>query len=191
MPVKSAAYMIKNNNIGQDILGPMLKEPARTAQHKQAWIIPQANDVNKIIELPFRVVDGLNKSADMAEYFGFTKRQSSYYREAAESLNLVKLDEKNIYKLTDTGKRFVNLPIAKRNHLLCRQMMELPIIKEILTNLYDKKSLTYSEIAAIIEENTNLTGQTPARRASGLKNWFYWLYSATGIVKSGRNRIFL
>ncbi|MCE1246479.1 MAG: AAA-associated domain-containing protein [Firmicutes bacterium] len=147
--------------------------------------------MNKIIELPFRVAEGLNKSADIAGYFGFAQRQSSYYREAAEALKLVKLDEGNIYTLTPTGRKFTTLPIEKRNQLLCRQMMDLPIIKEILSNLYEKKTLTFTEVARIIGYNTNLTGETPARRASCLKNWFYWLYSATGMIKVSKTRLFL
>jgi hypothetical protein len=65
--------------------------------------IPQADDVNKIIQFPLRVFEGYDTSQKMIDAFGFVKRQSSYYRQAAEILGLVEQD-KNRYKLTDRGE---------------------------------------------------------------------------------------
>lgn len=48
--------------------------------------IPQADDVNKIIQFPFRVFEGYDTSEKMVDAFGFVRRQSSYYRQAAEIL---------------------------------------------------------------------------------------------------------
>lgn len=153
--------------------------------------IPQANDVNKIMEFPFRIAEGMDNAKEIAEYFEFTNRQSSYYREAVQNMGFADMRDKNRYVLTQLGERFVNLPVEKRNKLLCRRMMNLPIIKEIMTRLYEKKSLSMKEIARIIEENSDLSGQTPKRRTSTLRSWFWWLYIALGIVKVGRESIFI
>ncbi len=44
-------------------------------------IIPQADDLRKIAELPFRVAEGNTTSSALARAFGFNERQGRYYRE--------------------------------------------------------------------------------------------------------------
>jgi hypothetical protein len=77
-------------------------------------LIPQANDVSKIIELVFKVGEGVNNYRDVAGYFQFNERQSSHYREAAEALGLVS-SANGTYRLTDVGKELVRLPAEQRN----------------------------------------------------------------------------
>src|SRR5438132_823337 len=55
-------------------------------------IPPQADAVHKIIQLPFRVMEGFDTAEKMAIAFGFHKRQSSYYRAASEELGLVEMN---------------------------------------------------------------------------------------------------
>ena len=68
-------------------------------------LVPQANDLNKVIELVFKVNEGINNYRQIAGHFYFNERQSSYYREAAEALGLVYSD-KGEYYLTDVGKNW-------------------------------------------------------------------------------------
>ena len=44
--------------------------------------IPQADDVNKILQFPLRIFEGYDTSEKMMDAFGFVKRQSSYYMHA-------------------------------------------------------------------------------------------------------------
>jgi hypothetical protein len=71
--------------------------------------IPQADDVNKILQFPFRVFEGYDTSEKMIKAFGFVQRQSSYYRQAAEILGLVRLESDKKYKLTDIGEQYLKL----------------------------------------------------------------------------------
>ncbi len=66
---------------------------------------PQADSVSKIMELPFRVMEGYDTAQRMTKAFNFTKRQSSYYRAAAEELGLITM-EGNTYKLTQRVRCF-------------------------------------------------------------------------------------
>ncbi|MCD4782949.1 MAG: DNA adenine methylase [Candidatus Eremiobacteraeota bacterium] len=176
----------------QDGFTDLFPETTKIGEKKSKNLyIPQANDIDKIMEFPFRIAEGMDNAREIAEYFEFTKRQSSYYREAVQNLGFADMRDKNRYVLTPLGKRFVNLPVEKRNKLLCREMMNLPILKEIMTRLYERKSLSMNEIAKIIEKNSDLSGQTPKRRTGTLRAWFWWLYIALGIVKVGRESIFI
>jgi hypothetical protein len=149
--------------------------------------IPQANDVKTIIELVFKVHEGINNHIDVAEYFDFDKRQSSYYREAAEVLGLV-VSEKGEYRLTEIGTQLVQLPAENRNLFIAQLLADFDLIKAALDQLGDKKELSQNDIELIIAKKSNLTGTTIPRRAASLKSWLRWMSHATGsfvATKSG------
>jgi len=171
----------------REILFQKSEEPEKT---QQDWAIPQADDMEKIISIPFLIDNGINTAKKIAGALEFTLRQSSYYRKAAQDLDFLKKGKGKFF-LTDIGKKFIKMPVEKRNRFLSRQMLKLPIMKEIMANLYEKKCLRIKDIAQIIEENSNLHGTTTRRRARTIRAWFCWLYSALGIVKVGRDSIFI
>ncbi len=191
--LQTVRYRIIADKSEKDLLGDFLRnaEPCKNTENR--FHIPQANDVEKIIGVVFQVAEGLCNAKEIADQFELTHRQGNYYLDAGYSLGLLDKSggRKTTYRLTDTGKRFVTLPVHKRNNLLCRLMMEMPIVKEVMTGLYEKKSLSMSEMAGIIEMNSDLSGKTPRRRAGTLRSWFWWLYAAVGVVKVGRGRVFI
>lgn len=152
-------------------------------KRKHKVIVPQANDVEKILEFPFRVSEGMNNSADIAKYFDFDPRQSSYYREATEALGLVELRNGKYY-LTDIGQVFIASPVQKRNELLARLMFELPIMHEVLMEILIKpsKKISGKEIINIVESNSYLTGSTLPRRTQTILAWFRWIQKGVGIL---------
>ena len=75
--------------------------------------IPQADKVDRIIQYPLMNSQGHDTAEKMMSLFDFTNRQSSYYRHASEILGLVKSDDNNKYKLTDTGEEYLKLPAEK------------------------------------------------------------------------------
>ena len=142
-------------------------------------LVPQANDINKVIELVFKVNEGINHYKNVAEYFEFDERQSSYYREAAEALGLV-VSEKGFYQLTKTGEQLVSLPTEKRNHFIVDLLSDFNLIREGLTILKEKGQLRQDDLENLIQKESNLSGTTIPRRASSLMSWFKWIAEATG-----------
>jgi hypothetical protein len=142
-------------------------------------LIPQANDVNKIIELVFKVSEGVNNYRDVAGYFQFDERQSSYYREAAEALGLV-CSKNGKYHLTEVGKELVQLPAEKRNLFFAGLLADFNLVKDALDTLREKGNLNQTGIEALIAENSSLTGSTIPRRAGSLMSWLRWMSEATG-----------
>lgn len=191
--VTAKKYRIFYNKREMDLLGYYLHQVNEQKLPENRLHIPQANDVEKIIGVVFQVAEGLNNAKEIAEQFDLTHRQGNYYLDAGYSLGLLEKTKgrKAIYELTDAGKSFITLPVHKRNSRLCRLMMEMPIIKEIMTKLYEKKTLSMKEMAGIIEEHSDLSANTSRRRAGTLRSWFWWLYAAVGVVKVGRGRVFI
>ena len=112
-------------------------------------LIPQANDLDKVLELVFKVNEGINHYQTVAKYFGFDERQSSYYREAAEALGLV-VSENGKYALTDSGKEIVTLPALQRHLHFAKLLADFHLIRESLSIIQSQKKLSKSDVERII-----------------------------------------
>jgi hypothetical protein len=146
--------------------------------------VPQADSVDKIMAFPFRVAEGLDSAEKIKEAFGFTKRQSSYYRQAAEILGLVAMQHDR-YLLTGEGERYVRLPIEERVTQMCRLLLSYRLMSEMWARLsVDPKAVvSKGDIVALIGRRSDLGGSTPLRRAQTMVAWFRWMQSHLGIVE--------
>lgn len=163
---------------------PERSVPREHSPRLAANVIPQADDVRKIIEFPFRVAEGLDRAADIARAYEFNERQSRYYSEAAEAVGLVSSQDGR-YALTETGAAFVRLPVQQRNELLFRQMLRLPVMYEILVELFlrPEKALNRDDIATIISRMSTLKGDTLRRRSQTLLAWLRWVHRSVGVIQ--------
>ena len=143
-------------------------------------LIPQANDLEKVLELVFKVSEGVDNYVDIANHFQFDLRQSSYYREAAEALNLVH-SENGKYHLTEVGKKLVSLSTEKRNIFFTNVLLDFTIVKESIATLKQNKILTKQDLENIVAKNSKLGGTTVGRRAGSLASWLKWISSSLGI----------
>lgn len=142
-------------------------------------LIPQANDLDKVLELVFRVDSGMTDAASIASHFSFDTRQSSYYREAAEALGLV-YKEGSRYHLTETGEHLMSLGAEDRNIMFAKILSNFNLVKDSMDLLKNKGSLNRADIERLVAAKSNLTGSTVGRRASSLMSWFKWLSAKTG-----------
>ncbi len=155
-------------------------------------VVPQADDLAKIIELPIQVHLGSADSEKIARHFHFTKRQSSYYRQATEGLGLVELRGRK-YELTRTGHRFVGLSVPERNRAMTELLFRHPIVQETLKALLSNQDAPVSKanIEKIISESSRLTRTTLARRAQTILAWFRWIQRNFGLVVVSGDHIWL
>lgn len=157
------------------------------------WRVPQADTVAKIEEFPFLVRNGIDDAEQVAAYFDFTQRQSSYYRQAAEILGLIETDNHH-YKLTSTGEEFVGLRPDRRNEMMAKQMLQVPVMNEVLQQLIQRLGqgggyLHKDDIASLIDEHTDLSGATLGRRAQSVLAWFTWISERVGLVEVDGRRV--
>lgn len=142
-------------------------------------LVPQANDLDKVLELVFKVNEGMNHYQTVAQHFGFDERQSSYYREAAEALGLV-VSEAGKYTLTDTGKELVSLPTLQRHIYFAKLLADFHLIRESLSLIQSQKKLSKEDVEKIIASRSTLSGTTIGRRANSLWAWLKWIGTHTG-----------
>jgi hypothetical protein len=146
--------------------------------------IPQADDVNKIIEFSIRVLEGYDNAESIKAVLGFVNRQSSYYRQAAELLGLVETTEGHRYRLTDNGEKLVKLSGETRSNFVCKLLLQFPIINEIFLEISSsrKKMVTRKEIENLIVRTSSISGSTVLRRGRTIISWFKWIRNNLGIV---------
>lgn len=166
--------LVTKKSIKINTVGAVNFDEISTSLNEKQTVPPQADDFEKVVELVFKVDEGFDNSQKIANYFDFSERQSSYYRQAAESLDLI-YSLNGIYQLTDEGKHFVQLPALDRSIFISNQLRKFSLIKEALDVLYAKKKLTREDLIKIIERNSTLSGSTVPRRAKTLLSWLKWI----------------
>ena len=147
--------------------------------------VPQADSVDKIMAFPFRVAEGFDTSEKIKEVFGFTVRQSSYYRQAAEILGLVAMNQSNKYFLTEEGERYIRLPTEERVRQMCRMLLSYSLMSKVWARLsVDSMAVVpKEEVAALVKRESRLGGTTPPRRAQTIVAWLRWIQNHLGIVE--------
>jgi hypothetical protein len=151
---------------------------------KEKIKIPQADKIEKIIQFPLRIAEGYDTSEKIMEVFGFTIRQSSYYRHATEILGLV-VNDRYTYKLTDKGEEYLKLPAGKKSSFICRLILEFPIINSIFLEVSSdpRKVITEQDIIQLLKRRSDITGDTLFRRTRTIISWFKWIRNNLGIVE--------
>lgn len=140
---------------------------------------PQANDLDKVVDLVMLIEGDIRTKSEIADSFEFDERQADYYANAARYLGLVDRYGSE-FQLTAQGREFLGIEtLASRTHFLLSQMLRRPALRQAIQHLEYRKMnverISDHEIAGIIEANTDLSGSTPGRRASTVRSWMNWI----------------
>lgn len=140
---------------------------------------PQANDLDKVIDTVSVVNQGYIDKVSIAEIFEFDERQGDYYANAARYLGFLERKD-NEFFLTPQGNKLLeyNSPSQRANYIV-EQLARRPVFHQVFQYLLDS-NLDFDlveeiNIPQIIENNTNLKGSTPERRASTVRQWLRWI----------------
>ncbi len=158
-------------------------------------IVPQADDLNKVFELLTLVEAGLNRAEDVADYFVFDKRQSNYYREAAEYLGLIRSSRANgyLYSLTDLGILVLSEPTTTRATILAKVIVNSWIFLELIDRSRVKGFFTVTDIeetiasAKTVDGEQHYRGTTVGRRRHTVTTWLEWLSQEIGCFVRNNN----
>jgi hypothetical protein len=137
---------------------------------------PQANDLDKVVDVVRAVEQGNFKTEELCDSFGFVPRQADYYRNAARYLDLIDGDA-----VTELGVRLLSQNFRdNRNELLFRCLAARPIFRlciQILSDRdFDVNRITVTEIEGVVSSvRSDLSSDTQRRRASTVRQWLKWL----------------
>ncbi len=174
---KSICVMVNESPIVELSISKIIRNPKIIKENQIPF--PQANDLDKVIDLiSLLSSDRMNKYR-ISDFFEFEDRQGDYYANAAMYLGFVS-KENTDYFLTPLGYRLVELKSQQeRTSVIIDQIFQHNIFVRSF-ELLVKKGLDFSklsdaEIGQVIQENTNLSGSTPLRRASTVRKWLEWV----------------
>lgn len=144
---------------------------------------PQANDIDKVIDIIINWSQGLTTKEAITKFFEFDIRQADYYANAAIYLGLLdRSDERGQFILTSEGKRLAQFSSrGLRNEYLFRQMIRKPVFHEIFSYLVSVgchiEEIKPNIIAEIIQKHTlkDCNDTTAKRRSSTVRKWLHWM----------------
>lgn len=142
---------------------------------------PQANDLDKVIDIVINNKAGLTTKSAIAEFFNFEERQGDYYANAAIYLGLLKRKPDSAeFDLTREGQYISKSEHrSNRNLTLLQQMAKRPTFHEILQYAYDNKikigDVSPDFVAGVIRKYYNINDNTARRRSSTVLSWLRWI----------------
>jgi hypothetical protein len=155
-------------------------------------MIPQADDIIKIMDIPLAVANGAFTLSGVSKRYSFDKRQALYYFEAAEMLGLV-VKTRARYSLSPLGKRYLAFENPQRKRMLILRILSLEVCTVILGELIASPihSLSYIDVEGIVAAHAHLSRTTIRRRAHTLLNWFRWIGQETRAFKVDGDKLSL
>lgn len=141
--------------------------------------VPQADDLDKVLEVPALVAAGAETSADIAEKLDMVERQGLYYATAAQILGLVDIDDKHNITLTTEGRQYLSENVNLQKSHARQLVMHTPIIKHILAGLGVKRPRYESHYHLLDDslwvqdqiEELGYASETALRRAFTIRAW--------------------
>lgn len=143
-------------------------------------IVPQADDLNKILELLTLINSGQNTVTDIADHFVFDVRQSNYYGEAAEFLGLITRN-RGVFELTERGFQFISTDPSRQQLFIAKLVINTWFFKELLRRARRKRFFTELDIRTLIDAvekesgNKRYTQSTVGRRIKTIVSWSRWI----------------
>lgn len=140
---------------------------------------PQANDLDKLIDLILLLAQRPLAKEAIAQAFGMDDRQADYYANAGGYLCWVEKTEGQ-YGLTTEGLRLAGLRTrAQRSEAVLLGLLRDATLREIfaawLASGLRSEALGIDRIAACILAHHDLSPATAGRRAGGILRWLEWV----------------
>jgi hypothetical protein len=137
--------------------------------------VPQADDVNKIIDLLSFLLTEPKDKFEIAQCFEFDERQGDYYGNAAAYIGVVK-KEGIKFILTDQGVELLKIRNRENRNLKLAELILSTSLFHDLMYLFINQDKYISDVQIISRlAKDGLTGETLTRRKSTAKSWIDWI----------------
>lgn len=137
--------------------------------------VPQADDLNKVIDLVTFLTDNKADKFDISNFFEFDERQGDYYANAGRYIGLIE-KENNLFQISKSGKELISLKNREhRNLFLIKKILSTKLFNDLLKIYFEQdKRINDDQIVERIAKE-GLSGSTPERRKSTVKSWIKWV----------------
>lgn len=145
---------------------------------------PQADKFERIINLCELLSESSLSRTEVTERYAFDVRQTNYYTDAARYLGLLEKSRENnipIYKISEIGKRILNLSFKQRQLAYCNCILSHRLFSQALSLYFRKNRMPSTEDIVILMKQSGLykveSESTYLRRSSTVKGWLNWIVS--------------
>jgi hypothetical protein len=183
--VSHRRYMLMTQEIDvKEILGLANRKHNTIFNPKAEKVpFPQADDVERLIDLLDFVSMEQRSAENIAENYEFHMRQADYYFSAARYLNLGEIiqgsDGKKYRQLTPEGLQIAMLGYAEKRIALADKMLDIPAIREAyLMSIASDERLSLADVEKIVGLSSireGISGSTLKRRSQTVLAWTKWL----------------
>ncbi len=142
-------------------------------------IVPQADDFNKVLKLVDAVDAGYNTPEAVADYFGFTERQSYYYAEAARFLGLLTLTH-GYFELTDRALELLAASPEEQRDLIAKMVVNSWLFRKLIRIARKRGYFDLEDVENIIASVKRYSSSTVPRRCRTIESWLNWLVEQIG-----------
>jgi hypothetical protein len=174
--VRQEYFVIGKYAVAAGDLDSMVATSAEPEESKVAF--PQADDVDKIVDVVSLVEAGIKDKPSLMDVFGFTERQATYYLTAARYLGFLSSTD----DLTPVGERLMSVPNqSERSKLILDCMFSRPALRNAILYFkaidFDHHRISRHDIIAMIEfaRPKEYALSTLLRRADCVRTWLRWL----------------
>jgi hypothetical protein len=176
--VKAAAYRLVDPPEGNVKALPV--EPAVP--------IPQADSMARVAEVPVLTALGYNTPKALAARLRIDPRQGSYYLDAACAVGLL---HRAPYRLSELGQEYVHSDARRRDAILARAVLGVPLIGELLKSLLlsPRGRMSKAELVDFLVQCTALKRSTASRRAQTLWSLLAWAAEHGALLEVEGNEI--
>ena len=145
---------------------------ARPDPDLPAFPFPQADRLERVVDVVDAVARGTADPAELALRWGFDPRQADYYANAAAYIGLL-YRAGGVWSLTPDGARLARTPVAdERRVFVARCLLRRPALHAAVRRTLDTAGVVEPrDFEPIIRAHTRLSGTTPARRAVTVAAW--------------------
>jgi len=158
--------------------------------------VPQADDLNKVLELLTLINRGQGAVDEIADHFVFEPRQSNYYGEAAEYLGLITRYHGE-FELTEKGSELLGTPPEEQQLYVAKLIVNSWIFRDLIRTARRKGFFANEDIEEIIasvktsRNQQRYTSSTVSRRRLTIVAWAKWLAEQIGVLKFEDGKFFL
>ncbi|GAK53447.1 hypothetical protein U14_04712 [Candidatus Moduliflexus flocculans] len=165
------------------------------AEDEPKFPVPQADDLDTVVETTHAVADGKTSKTEIAESFEFDERQGDYYANAAAYLGLLERQQHG-FVLSEAGARFVGMASRnERSAYVLECLLKRPIFHDLLGQLCAKSTESLfaaplspddvppQEIVRIILRHRPPLNETTAnRRVATIRSWIRWVFKNCDVI---------
>jgi len=143
---------------------------------------PQADNFDRVINICELLNEQELTRNDVTEQYAFDARQTNYYTDAARYLGLLEKKKDDIipiYKLSDVGKKILNLNYKQRQLAYCKLILSHKPFSDTLKKYFESGNMPLTREIIQIMKLSNLhnieSDSTFERRSFTIKGWVKWI----------------